>query len=81
MVIATRARYSRAANPEELAARARAYGVETVVEADVARALGRAQALAGPQDRIVVTGSLYTVGEAKEALEGIVGEPHGRALG
>jgi len=81
VVIATRARYSRAANPEELAARARAYGVETLVEPDVARALGRAQTLAGPQDRIVVTGSLYTVGEAKEALEGIVGEPHGRALG
>jgi len=29
----------------------------------------RAQSLAGPRDRIVVTGSLYTVGEAKEFFQ------------
>ena len=36
----------------------------------VAAAIQQAQSLAGPDDRIVVTGSLYTVGEAKEYFEG-----------
>lgn len=69
-VIFTRPRYFRAANPEALAKQAKPYGVETMLEDRVADAIRRAQALARPQDRIVVTGSLYTVGEAKEYFEG-----------
>jgi dihydrofolate synthase/folylpolyglutamate synthase len=69
-VIFTRPRYFRAAKPEVLARQAKPYGVETLVEDRVADAVRRAQALAGPEDRIVVTGSLYTVGEAKEYFEG-----------
>jgi|UniRef100_A0A7C3WHX0 dihydrofolate synthase/folylpolyglutamate synthase len=69
--IFTRPRYFRAARPERLAQEAKAYGVKMLlVEDRVADAVRRAQSLAGPQDRIVVTGSLYTVGEAKEYLEG-----------
>jgi dihydrofolate synthase/folylpolyglutamate synthase len=68
-VIFTRPRYFRAARPEVLAEQAKPYGVETLVEDQVADAVRRAQALAGPDDRIVVTGSLYTVGEAKEYFE------------
>ncbi|MDI6853589.1 MAG: folylpolyglutamate synthase/dihydrofolate synthase family protein [Deltaproteobacteria bacterium] len=70
MAIFTQPRYYRAAKPEVLAQKAQAYGIETLVEPRVADAVRRAQSLAGPQDRIVVTGSLYTVGEAKEYLEG-----------
>ena len=67
--IFTRPRYFRAAKPEVLAQKAQAYGVETLVEERVVDAVRRAQSLAGPNDRIVVTGSLYTVGEAKEYFE------------
>jgi folylpolyglutamate synthase/dihydropteroate synthase len=35
---------------------------------DVPTALATAQCIAGPDDLVVVTGSLYTVGEARTAL-------------
>jgi dihydrofolate synthase/folylpolyglutamate synthase len=74
MVVFTRPQYFRAAAPEDLATRARSYNLEIIQVPQVAAAIRRAQDLAGPQDRIVVSGSLYTVGEAKEYFEGIVGE-------
>ncbi|MBM4294954.1 MAG: bifunctional folylpolyglutamate synthase/dihydrofolate synthase [Deltaproteobacteria bacterium] len=67
----TQPRYFRAATPKDLAARARPYQVEVFMIPRVAEAIRAAQSLAGPQDRIVVTGSLYTVGEAKEYFEGL----------
>ncbi len=70
-VIFTRPRYFRAAQPEDLARRARPYRVQTLVEPRVSDAVARARELAAPEDRIVITGSLYTVGEAKEYFEGI----------
>jgi dihydrofolate synthase/folylpolyglutamate synthase len=73
-VVFTRPQYFRAAEVADLAARARAYDLEVMEIPQVAGAIRRAQDLAGPQDRIVVSGSLYTVGEAKEYFEGIVGE-------
>lgn len=69
LAIFTRPRYFRAATPEMLAQQAQPYGVKTLVEPKVADAVRRARSLAGPQDHIVVTGSLYTVGEAKEYFE------------
>jgi dihydrofolate synthase/folylpolyglutamate synthase len=72
-VIFTRPRYFRAAKPDDLARRAAPYGLEVLTEPQVAQALQRARTLAGPRDRIVVTGSLYTVGEAKEYFEGVEG--------
>ncbi|MHB8067073.1 MAG: bifunctional folylpolyglutamate synthase/dihydrofolate synthase [Desulfobaccales bacterium] len=74
-VIFTRPQYFRAAAVEDLAARARAYNLEVIKIPQVAGAIRRAQELAGPGDRIVVSGSLYTVGEAKEYFEGVVGDP------
>jgi dihydrofolate synthase/folylpolyglutamate synthase len=65
-VIFTQPRYFRAATPRDLAARARPYQVEVFMVPKVAEAVRCARSLAGPDDRIVVTGSLYTVGEAKE---------------
>ncbi|MBI4642838.1 MAG: bifunctional folylpolyglutamate synthase/dihydrofolate synthase [Deltaproteobacteria bacterium] len=73
-VVFTRPQYFRAADVEDLAARARSYNLEIIKIPQVAGAIRRAQDLAGPQDRIVVSGSLYTVGEAKEYFEGVEGE-------
>lgn len=69
-VIFTRPRYFRAAPVEDLARQAANFGGRVLLEPEVARAVRRAQSLAGPKDQIVVTGSLYTVGEAKEYFEG-----------
>ena len=68
-VIFTRPRYFRAAKPEDLARRAKPHHLEVLLEPEVAQAVGRARSLAGPHDQVVVTGSLYTVGEAKEYFE------------
>ena len=61
----------RALEPEVLAAAARDLGVDPArietVEL-VAEAVARALALAEPEDQIIVTGSLYTVGAARAAL-------------
>lgn len=69
-VIFTQPRYFRAAAPEYLASRAKAYRLEVLKVPQVAAAVERARTLASPRDRIVVTGSLYTVGEAKEYFQG-----------
>jgi dihydrofolate synthase/folylpolyglutamate synthase len=70
MAIFTQPRYFRAAAPRDLARRAQPYGLEILQTPRVAAAIQQAQSLAGPKDRIVVTGSLYTVGEAKEYFGG-----------
>jgi dihydrofolate synthase/folylpolyglutamate synthase len=74
-VLCTRPRYFRAAGPEDLAARVAALGVAAETSESIPAAIRRAQELAGPGDHIVITGSLYTVGEAKAYFEGIEGEP------
>jgi len=68
-VIFTQPQYFRAASTRDLARRAQAYGLEILQTPRVAQAVQQAQSLAGPEDRVVITGSLYTVGEAKEYLE------------
>ncbi len=68
-VVFTQPRYFRAATTADLAGRALSYDLEKILQVPrVAEAVRTAQGLAGPGDRIVVTGSLYTVGEAKEYL-------------
>jgi len=74
MVIFTRPRYFRAAKPEDLARRAEPHHLEVLLEPEVAQAVDRARSLAGPRDQVVVTGSLYTVGEAKEYFEKLGGK-------
>ena len=69
LVIFTQPRYFRAAATTDLARRAQAYDLEVIQVPRVSEAIRRAQALAGPRDRIVVTGSLFTVGEAKEYFQ------------
>jgi dihydrofolate synthase/folylpolyglutamate synthase len=75
-VIFTRPRYFRAAKTEDLARWAEPYPLEVLLEPEVAQAVQRAQLLAGPQDQVVVTGSLYTVGEAMEYFEKISEYPY-----
>ena len=51
-----------------LAAEVRRYGATVVVVPDRREAVERGQALAGPDDVLVITGSFYLVGEAREWL-------------
>jgi dihydrofolate synthase / folylpolyglutamate synthase len=73
-VIFTQPQYFRAASTHDLARRAGSYGLEIFQTPRVAQAVQQAQSLAGPEDRVVITGSLYTVGEAKEYLEKVSSE-------
>jgi len=68
-VILTRPDDQRAAAPEDLLKRMPRSG-KTVIVDHVPDAIQRALALARPEDLICVTGSLYTVGEAKAFLSG-----------
>ena len=68
-VVASRADTPRALPTGELAARIRARRDLEVTECpDPARALGEARRLAGPGGRVLVSGSLYLVGEARTLL-------------
>jgi dihydrofolate synthase/folylpolyglutamate synthase len=60
----------RAAPAERLRKEAEALGLVAEVEPDVASAVQRAIDEAGESEAVVVTGSLYTVGEARELLMG-----------
>jgi dihydrofolate synthase/folylpolyglutamate synthase len=62
----TSARHERAAEPSDLAAQARRLvgGLTVSVEPDLDAALAAALAQAGPRDLVLVTGSLFLVGEA-----------------
>jgi dihydrofolate synthase/folylpolyglutamate synthase len=67
-VIATRPDNPRAASPEEIQQAACRTGTEIEPVSDVGAALGRARQLAGPESLIVITGSIYLVGEAMRTL-------------
>lgn len=58
----------RAARADRLATVARRHSCTVEVAPDVATALELASGLAGAEDAVVVTGSLYTVGAAREQL-------------
>jgi dihydrofolate synthase/folylpolyglutamate synthase len=67
-VIATKADNPRSATPDEIreAASRTATDIEDAI--DVASALDRASSLAGPRGVVVITGSIYIVGEAMRVL-------------
>jgi dihydrofolate synthase/folylpolyglutamate synthase len=67
-VIATCADNPRSTSPEEIRAAASRTGSEIILINDVESALEQARALAGTDGIIVVTGSIYVVGEAMRAL-------------
>src|SRR5205807_6719011 len=63
-VIATRAENPRSASPDEIEQAAGRTGAEIETSADVANALQRAKSRAKQNSAIVITGSIYVVGEA-----------------
>jgi dihydrofolate synthase / folylpolyglutamate synthase len=63
-VIATQANNPRAASPGEIAELGRLTQTEILEEPSVAAALDRARAAAGAKGVVVITGSIYIVGEA-----------------
>ncbi len=67
-VIATRAENPRSASPEEIQLAGGRSGTEIEGVADVAAALERARDAAGPKTVVVVTGSIYLVGETMRVL-------------
>jgi len=66
--IFTAARTPRAASPQELQQRLGSWCRQAQAAPDVAAALEQARPLAGTRDLVLVTGSLYLVGEALQAL-------------
>ena len=67
-VIATRPDNPRAASPEEIQQAGSRTGAEIEAVAEVAAALERARGSAGRETTVVVTGSIYLVGEAMQFL-------------
>lgn len=60
--------YGRAAAPDHLAAHAAAMGYNASQAISIAEAINMAERRCKPGDLIVITGSFYTIGEAKETL-------------
>jgi dihydrofolate synthase/folylpolyglutamate synthase len=67
-VILTSIHYSRAASPAEIWLKSRKYGKKIILEHSLKKALGMASAEAGPQGTVIISGSLFLVGEVKKAL-------------
>jgi dihydrofolate synthase/folylpolyglutamate synthase len=70
IVIAVRPALDRALPPEVLAEFCRDNGGDAVVAVNVAAGLDSAKTMAGNSDLVLVTGSLFTVGEARAYLAG-----------
>ncbi len=78
-VVVTQSRQDRAMPAEDLAQVVRGLrpGLEVSLATSTAGALRRARERAGAEDLVVVAGSLFVVGEAREHLCGIVPDPIG----
>jgi dihydrofolate synthase/folylpolyglutamate synthase len=70
LVVACAPDSPRAVPANEVAAAAEALGANAVVEPDVVAAVDRALAIAGSDDAVLITGSLYVVGAARTHLVG-----------
>jgi len=68
-VIYTRPTYCRAADPQYLMDMAKEFGKAGEVRSPIAAAIDRARDLADKRDLILITGSLFTVGEVKSYLD------------
>jgi len=70
-VIVTRPRYERAAPADDLKRHLEKYGVRVTAREPLEEALRYARSAASAADWICITGSLYTVGEARSYLKGL----------
>lgn len=68
-VVATRPANPRSASPEEIQQAAIRTGSDIEAVSDVGRAMARARAIAGREAIMVITGSIYLVGEAMRLLD------------
>jgi len=68
-VIYTRPAYYRAANPQRLMDTAKRFRKDGEIRVPLSTAIERAKDVAGEKDLIVITGSLFTVGEAESYLD------------
>ncbi|MFH1487421.1 MAG: folylpolyglutamate synthase/dihydrofolate synthase family protein [Pseudomonadota bacterium] len=68
-VIYTRPQYYRAAEPGILMRAAEPLGTPGEIVLPLSEAVGRARGMAGPEGLVLITGSLFTVGEALSFLE------------
>ena len=80
VTVVTRAMVPRAAPPQRVAALAAKWGEQIIVEEDVQRALAQAIAETHPEDLLLVTGSLYLVGDAKRILPDLLAATAAEAL-
>jgi dihydrofolate synthase / folylpolyglutamate synthase len=80
VTVVTRAMVPRAAPPQRVAALAAKWGEQIIVEEDVQRALAQAVAETQPDDLLLVTGSLYLVGDAKRLLPDLLAATAAEAL-
>ncbi|MEK6759155.1 MAG: folylpolyglutamate synthase/dihydrofolate synthase family protein [Deltaproteobacteria bacterium] len=71
-VIVTEPKTTRAEPAPALAVRIAPYKKEVVIKTDVRGALKEAVARAAKSDMVLVTGSIFTVGEAKRAIKGVL---------
>lgn len=78
LIIACAPECPRAVAPERIADAAKSLGAPSVVVANVAAAVQQAIAAADDDDVVVVTGSLYVVGEARDASVSDALRSHGR---
>ncbi len=72
-MVVTKASHPRALDPARIAGMLDSWGNEVFLEPDVERAISKAKSLADAEDLILVTGSLYLVGEARRYLFGGAG--------
>jgi dihydrofolate synthase / folylpolyglutamate synthase len=80
VTVATRAMVPRAAPPQRVADLAAKWGAQIIVEADTQTALAQAIATTQQDDLLLVTGSLYLVGDAKRLLPGLLAPTVAEAL-
>src|SRR6266850_7599 len=80
MTVATRAMVPRAAPPQRVAILAAKWSDHIIAEEDTQKALAQAIAETQPDDILLVTGSLYLVGDAKRLLPDLLAATAAEAL-
>jgi dihydrofolate synthase / folylpolyglutamate synthase len=80
VTVATRAMVPRAAPPQQVADLAAKWSAQIIVEEDTQRALAQAIAETRQDDLLLVTGSLYLVGDAKRLLPDLLAPMAAEAL-
>ena len=80
LTVATRAMVPRAAPPQRVATLAAKWSDHIIAEEDTQKALAQALAETQPDDLLLVTGSLYLVGDAKRLLPDLLAATAAEAL-